>query len=300
MYEGNAARQIAKTRSRTSTGAPFGSFMRRTPPSELALKAVALIEAARPPSLRTWDQIPMRADDLARQGDIALAAFAGRSVVFVGDHDGTSLLLGLMSALGGNIGPRRMTLLDFDERLLKTTEALAGRYGFGDRLAVRLYNVFDPLPDDLLGTHDGFLTNPPYGSRNEGESARLFLTRCIESVHSGESTHGIAILPDDNERRWTREAMRHTLAFMGATGWYTAEKVRGMHAYHLDDDPGLLSAAVVFERLPSERPYRTGLFYGGRSVAPYEIPAFYGASIKPPYPRYIRADGSPDYGLARS
>ncbi len=113
----------------------------------------------------------MRGTDLLRQVKLIAPAFAGARVAFVGDSDGMSLLLGLLSVRGGP-RPAALHLLDFDERLLDAALGLAARQGLGDLLHAWRYNVFDPVPDALAGHCDWFYTNPPYGKSNNGGSAR--------------------------------------------------------------------------------------------------------------------------------
>lgn len=176
------------------------------------LEAVQIIEQTRPKSLRAYDQIPMHSIDLLCQVKLIASYLAGQSVVFMGDHDSTSLLLGLLSKQQTFSKPTHMLLLDFDERLLLAANALADQYGFNDILDVRLYNVFDPVPPDLIGQFDWFYTNPPYGCRNEGESARLFITRCCELARL-DGANGCIILPHDPYRPWTHSAMLATQKF---------------------------------------------------------------------------------------
>lgn len=62
------------------------------------LELLSLWESARPESIRAFDQIPMRGVDLLCQVKLVAPLLAGTRVAFVGDHDGTSLLLGLLSS----------------------------------------------------------------------------------------------------------------------------------------------------------------------------------------------------------
>jgi N4-bis(aminopropyl)spermidine synthase len=182
------------------------------------LEAVRIIEEIRPKSLRAYDQIPMKSEDMVRQTKLVGPLLRGKSVVFMGDHDSTSLLLALLGELQNFPKPAHMLILDFDERLLVAANALADRYGFNDILDVQLYNAFDPVPLELMGKFDWFYTNPPYGCRNQGESARLFITRCFELVRSDEA-NGCIILPHDPSRPWTRSAMLATQRFLCNYDW---------------------------------------------------------------------------------
>lgn len=241
-------------------------------------RAITLIEQARPLALRAYDQIPMKADDLLFQARFIAPYLAHQHVAFVGDYDSTSALLGLLGTRGTPL-PATMLVLDFDERVLASVQALALRYGFADRLTVRRYNVFDPLPQDLLGQYDWFYTNPPYGSCNNGESARLFITRGCELTHGGG--RGCIILPDDPRRRWAQQAMLATQQFLTEHYWLVREKFDEMHHYHLDDDRDLASSLLIAEHVPDAYGAHRRLPYAGRHVATTEIPQFYGRSVLP-------------------
>lgn len=252
-----------------------------------------ILERARPPSLRAFDQIPMRGRDLLRQVRQIAPAFAGCSVAFMGDSDGMSALLGLLSARGGP-QPTALHVLDFDERLLCTLLDLAARYGFDDQLRAWRYNVSDPVPAALAGRCDWFYTNPPYGRRNMGGSARLFIARGCELV-TATGAGGI-VLPDDPARPWTTRSMHTTMQFLARHGWTERKRFRAAHRYHLEDDPDLASDLVIVDRIGGAG--APALPQAGRSVALTEITHFYGCRTPPPYPRYIATDGTPDYNWA--
>ncbi len=276
----------------TGAYAALGSLLKNTiyrqvTPEEERL--LALWEAARPESLRAFDQIPMRGSDLLCQVKLIAPHLAGKRIVFVGDHDGTSLLLGLLSSQGMIKGPAQMTLLDFDDRLLEVASALAEEHHFSERFTSRLYNVFDPLPKELVGTFDAFYTNPPYGASNLGASARLFITRGCELTKS-EWSEGYILLPTDHERLWTRASMMATQSFLINHGWRVAAQLPQLHRYHLDDDAALMSSLLCVEREAAVM-HAPPLPWQGRAVNPLEIPHFYGRDVLPPYPKYIAVDG---------
>jgi predicted methyltransferase len=263
------------------------------------LKALRIIEQMRPDSLRQYDQIPMLGHDLLCQVQLLAPYMAGRAVAFIGDHDGASTLIGLLSSMAQLPRPARIVMLDFDERLLIAARGVAAHNGFGDYFETYLYNVFDRLPRKLGGQFDWLYTNPPYGSRNVGESARLFLARGFELVRQREHVGGCIILPDDHARRWTRSAMQKTQSFLCSHGWKIDEKVNRLHRYHLDDNRSLASSTMIISR---DAKFQYGSFstnYSGRRVMFGEIPNFYGRNVLPPYPRYIRAGGQLDFSWSK-
>lgn len=261
----------------------------RIAPTATERRAVTLIERSRPIALRTYDQIPMRADDLLYQAKFIAPYVANKSVAFVGDYDSASALLGLLSTLG-DAGPAHMLVLDFDERILAALQGVAHRHGFADRLEARLFNVFDPVPPDLAGRYDWFYTNPPYGSRNNGASGRLFIARGCEITHGDAS--GCIILPDDPARPWSRQAMLATQRFLITHDWVVREKFDAMHRYHLDDDRDLSSSLLLIDHVAAAARDGSDIPYAGRRVAATEVPYFYGRAVAPPYPRYIDREGN--------
>lgn len=252
--------------------------------------ALSLVEQARPPSLRGYDQIPMRGHDLLRHVHLIGPSLADARVVFMGDSDGTSILLGLLSTRGGP-RPAALHLVDFDERLLDVALDLAAHHGFSDLLHAWRYNAFDSVPPGLVGRCDWFHTNPPYGASNEGGSARLFIARGAEMINPDRGA-GCIVLPDDPHRPWTGAAMRTTLQFLDHHGWTMREKLHALHQYHLDDDRELSSDLIIVSRAACKE--APALPYAGRRVAFDEIPHFYGRGTPPPYARYIAGDGKPD------
>ena len=258
--------------------------------SEEELELLSILEANRPEPLRAFDQIPMQGADLLFQVKMVAPQLAGKDVVFVGDYDSSSLLLGLLSSRGFVEAPSRMTLVDFDERLLESARKLAKAYNFGHLFEARLYNVFDPVPKDLERRFDAFYTNPPYGASNMGESTRLFINRGCDFVKDEQAT-GYVIMPSDKERFWTREAMYHTQHFLVSHGWRVDTLINEMHGYHLDDDQSLMSSLLIAEKEAAYSRFAQVMPYTGRTVDQREIKHFYGKLVLPNYPHYINEDG---------
>ena len=71
-------------------------------------------------------------------------------------------------------GPERITVFDFDQRIVNAIQRFADREHLGS-LDARRYNCVDGLPSDAR--HDLFHTNPPWGPSNEGASVHLFAQR---------------------------------------------------------------------------------------------------------------------------
>lgn len=246
---------------------------------------ISIVEATRPAACRQYDQIPMKPEFLIRQANIIAPRIAEKRVVFVGDSDGASLLLALRSRRGYP-APREMLVLDFDTRLLRNLNRVIRECELGHVLSTRRYNVFSPLPDDVLGRYDWFYMNPPYGRWCKGRSIQLFLTRGIEAVKP-DGGMGCLIVPHDMLRPWTIECMYETQKFLTEYGWVIGEKIHNMHEYYLDDDTELTSSLVLLEHASTIQEDGKHMPFAKRYVDHLEIPNFYGREVLPPYPTVI-------------
>ena len=124
-----------------------------------AINAISDVVQNRPPPLREFDQIYMKVADMVIQAEYVARVFNNKDVVFVGDGDGIALSAAhLKAAEVIGYGPKSITLLDFDERIVNSVRR------FGEKLAPKvevnahLYNVADPLPAEHFGRYDGFHT----------------------------------------------------------------------------------------------------------------------------------------------
>ena len=104
---------------------------------------------------------------------------------------------------------------------------------------------------------------------------------------------GCAILPIDAKRHWAGVAWKQTEEFFNKYGWTVFEKIDSAHRYHLDDDPDLTSSAILVRRSCAAQISR--LPFQGRQIDTNEMRDFYGRTVKPPFPRYVREDGSFDF-----
>jgi hypothetical protein len=97
---------------------------------------------------------------------------AGASVLFLGDHDLTSLAVASLEPDAG------LTVVDIDEMVLDYVADAAGR--LGRPLTAAWADLRLALPPSLGGTADLVFTDPPYTT----EGVRLFLLRGLEALRS--------------------------------------------------------------------------------------------------------------------
>jgi predicted methyltransferase len=263
------------------------------------LKSVSYADAVaycRPSPLRDFDQIYMMSGDMLAQVELMKEYLAAKRVVFLGDGDGMSMLFGLLAAKDEIQKSQSMLVLDFDKRILANIERF-GREAQFDKNKVTMrtqaYNVIDPVPEDLIGKGEFFYINPPYGSKNAGQSTIVWLHRCMDLCTY--SCSGCLVVPYDEKHPWSQEAMIAIQRFLLSNGFVIRDMVAQMHSYHLKDNPTLQSATVIVDRV-GERvvsPYR------GKTMQPEEVVNLYGSPRR--LPHYIEVDdpefrsGKPDY-----
>jgi predicted methyltransferase len=169
-----------------------------------ALNSVSDVIENRPRPLREFDQIWMKAGDMAFQSELVANWANGKAIAFIGDGDGIGLSVALLHRRGIlSRGPSRVTVFDFDERICNSVMRFADREGL-DQVTAELYNCLDPFPGPT--DFDCFYTNPPWGASNDGQSAQVFVERGFEAT--GFGGEGLVVLADDPELAWTKTVLR--------------------------------------------------------------------------------------------
>lgn len=235
----------------------------------------------RPLPIRQYDQIYMRAIYMLDQTDYIEKYISKKNIVFLGDGDGMSLLISMFSQ-NKAIDVSGITVMDFDERIIdsfKKTETNCINKKFP--VNYYLYNVINPVENDLISTHDFFYINPPYGSKNNGLSCILWLYRCMDLCT--DTAEGCIIIPDDERFPWTRSSAENIYNFLSANGFEIIDKKYNAHLYHLDDNPQLYSSAIIVRRTTAfKSPYRDRKF-------PFSMVKNMYGKIRP-IPQYIYID----------
>lgn len=215
-----------------------------------AINAISDVVQNRPPPLREFDQIYMKVADMVIQAEYVARVFDGKDVVFVGDGDGIALSAAHLKAQDViNYGPKSITLLDFDERIVQSVERFGEKLIDKVKISAHLYNVADPLPDTHFGAYDGFHINPPWGASNGGESVVAFFERGSQATKT--ASLGIVVIADDPDLPWTQLVLRDTQTRALELGYVVAEMQPQLHLYHLDDNPDLRSCSCLFRRVDS-------------------------------------------------
>lgn len=253
-----------------------------------AINAVSDVIQNRPPPLRNFDQIYMKAGDMVLQTSLIAQRFDRRNLVFIGDGDSISLCLAyLMHRSVLNVGPSKILVLDFDERMVKAVERFAAREGISERIESRLYNCIDALPADLIGKFNAFYTNPPWGASNDGESVKVFMQRGMEAC--GAESVGAIVIADDKKVPWSQRVLAETQKFALENDFFVQEMQTNLHEYHLDDAPDLRSCNLFLRSSPD----RT-LPENSEALGADRLEHFYGFD-KDLRVQYVREVSLPDY-----
>lgn len=107
----------------------------------------------------------LRALFMLEEGDVE-----GRSILFLGDDDLTSVATGLLRAA------KKITVVDVDERLTDLIRDISDREEL--RIECILHDLRDTLPVELRSGYDVVFTDPPYTI----QGLRLFVSRGIEAL----------------------------------------------------------------------------------------------------------------------
>jgi hypothetical protein len=159
---------------REDLAGPQGKGWKRplTQEHEAVLEKLREYGRLRPAPLPQLDQAHATPETALRRALYMLeeGGLAGRSVLFLGDDDLTSVAAGLLGVA------RRLTVVDVDERLLEMIKETSWKEGLGIQCVH--HDLRKPLPEDLVGEFDTFFTDPPYTPAG----LRLFLSRGIQAL----------------------------------------------------------------------------------------------------------------------
>lgn len=255
-----------------------------------AVNAVSDVVQNRPKPLREFDQIHMKTGDMVMQSEIVAEWADGKRLAFIGDGDAVSVCVAYLRARGiFDFGPTKITVFDFDERIVQAVKRFADRERL-DNLDAELYNCLDALPD--FAKYDCFYTNPPWGASNNGESVNVFIQRGFEAVqYEGD---GMIVIADDDQLPWPKQVLANVQTYASKRGFYVSRMQRKLHEYHLDDAPDLKSCNLFVSALPGN----SSKLVPSQSVSdPEKLRNFYGQS-KEPQVLFVRENKRLDYGKA--
>src|ERR1700744_4010311 len=122
-----------------------------------AVNAISDVIQNRPRPIRIFDQIYRKAADMVLQSEYVAKWADGKRLAFIGDGDAISVCVAYLKNRGiFNYGPTKITVFDFDERIVIAVKRFADKERL-EHLDAVLYNCLDPFPQ--LNRFDNFYTN---------------------------------------------------------------------------------------------------------------------------------------------
>ena len=254
-----------------------------------ALNAISDVVQNRPRALREFDQIYMKSGDMVLQSEFVASWADKRRLAFIGDGDAISVCTAYLQKRGIiEYGPSKITVFDFDERIVQAVKRFADKERI-EHLDAVLYNCLDEFPQP--SRFDFFYTNPPWGASNNGESVNVFAQRGMEAI--GYKGEGAIVIADDEELEWPKQVLGSAQSFTSSSGFYVSRMMPRMHTYHLDDNPDLRSCNLIVSSLPGD----PRSFVSEAITDQSRLENFYGKS-QAPRVRYVRERKRLDYGKA--
>jgi predicted methyltransferase len=173
-------------------------------------------------------------------------SLAGRNVLFLGDDDLTSVAAGMLRVAKG------ITVVDIDERLLETITGISEEENIG--IECVLHDLREPLPEELRGAYDTFLTDPPYTT----PGLELFLSRGIQALRWRKTSTAYLAYPD----KPPLEMLEAHGAILGM-GLYVDELIPRFNMYLGAEILGNTTSMFRLMVTEEARPVVTGPFHSG-------------------------------------
>ncbi|MBS7248024.1 MAG: bis-aminopropyl spermidine synthase family protein [Candidatus Freyarchaeota archaeon] len=136
-----------------------------------------------------FSQLPINRDSLMRKFAFmqSFQDVDGKEMIFIGDDDFLSVTCSLLGR------PRRVVVVDLDERLLEGIRELSEKYGL--EIETYKHNLVHPLPEELQGSFDTFCTDSPHCLGG----ILLFVSRGVSALKRGIETTGYFVFQTVNE-----------------------------------------------------------------------------------------------------
>lgn len=199
------------------------------------------VAKSRPTPNRSIDQIFMFTEYMLLQAVLLKPRVKGKDLIFIGDGDHISVALAKIAE------PKSITVLDIDNRILDNISMWGEKIKY--TIHTHQYDVFNPMSKIFQNKFDFFYTNPPYGSKNNGESIIAFMKRGMESIKKRAS--GCIVMPFQESKEWTIKNSINIEKFILENGFVIDEKINDLHKYDLKEEPDLTSCNLIIKRVNS-------------------------------------------------
>ncbi len=167
------------------------------------------ISIRRPTPLKRFDQVYMDEKHIMSTCMELDKITRDKRLLFIGDDDLLSIYLSTFCS------PKSVEVIDLDARIIRHIRTLKKKFGLKN-LRVAKYDVRDSLPANFINSFDVFYVNPPYGSKNNGDSCIAFIMRGLESLKVGGQ--GVFVIASGSDRPWAKKAEEKVLNYVRKSG----------------------------------------------------------------------------------
>ncbi|GAW93177.1 bis-aminopropyl spermidine synthase family protein [Calderihabitans maritimus] len=195
----------------------------------------------RPPAIAEFDQ-----GFVEPENTVARVAFMyargdleNKNIFILGDDDLTTIAAALTQM------PRRIVVAEIDERIVEFITTVVERQGWKNVQVVK-YDVRNPLPEELQGQFDVFVTDPV----ETIPGLKLFLSRCIQAL-KGKSSAGYFGLTHLEASRKKWYAIQQMILDMN---FVITDLVHDFHRYILEREKFVTKNYPVVEKAPVPLP----------------------------------------------
>lgn len=191
----------------------------------------------RPKAIPEYDQGYIRPKDTIARVFLMyqLGDIQGKDILLLGDDDLTSLALLLTQ------WPRRVTVLEIDERILEFIDKIKTKEGWNNVDLIH-YDVGETIPNKIERKFDVFFTDPV----ETIVGIRLFLSRCVSTLKGieGVGYFGLTHL-EASRKKW--HIIQQDILDMG---FVITDIIRNFQTYLLNKEDILNSGLMVVENAP--------------------------------------------------
>lgn len=192
---------------------------------------------SRPKGNLLLEQYLMTSESVYCQLEKCRDLFQNKDVLFLGDDDHISLLMSYFFNT-------RSTVLELDSRVIKNQILWEKTLKLDNHIIIKS-DFKDPIKSLLKDKFDIFYANPPYGSKNKGLGALVWLSRGLSLLK--KEGFGLLVYPIRFDFYWSLTNMNKIQNFLTKNDSIIVGVDHDLHTYQsLKKDPNLRSSNILF------------------------------------------------------
>lgn len=202
--------------------------------NKLDFSLISKVCISRPQADHSVEQYLMTTESMYAQLNVCRDFLLNKKVVFLGDDDHLSIL-------ASKLFNTNSTVIEIDPRIIENQKNLEKNLNLKHHKVIS-YDIRNSLKKLDLKKFDGFVANPPYGSKNEAYGAKVWLSRALEILEP-QST-GLLILPINFDLPWSIKNMLKVQEFLTSNDSLVVKIDNDIHTYEDLPDLNLRSSNI--------------------------------------------------------